>query len=116
MERRFVVFKRVLAGNGKCLGRFVLAWSRRRSSSHAWARFVLSAANARTTASLTDTSSDAAGGSAPEAMANAGVAGEAGAVKLAESEKFEINSVAAGRRPFIFPTPAPPWHPKCGVI
>jgi hypothetical protein len=45
-----------------------------------------------------------------------GLAGEAGAVKLAESEKFEINSVAAGRRPFIFPTPAPPWHPKCGVV
>jgi hypothetical protein len=45
-----------------------------------------------------------------------GPAGVTEAAKLAESEKFEINSVAAGRRPFIFPPPAPPWHPKCGVI
>jgi hypothetical protein len=45
-----------------------------------------------------------------------GLAQQAGAVKLPESEKFEINSVAARRRPFIFPPPAPPWHPKCGVI
>ena len=35
MERRFMVFKRFLAGSGKCLDRFVLAWNQRHSNSHA---------------------------------------------------------------------------------